>query len=235
MKKLISTSVLTLLLLATAAGQTRPAQEEPPAPPAPLEAGQVDPGRLVGEKYSNEFFGLSFSVPRGWFIQDSAARRATLEMGKDTLTANADQRKKAQMDAVVARTNVLVSALKHSPYSVTAGFNAHFACIAERVPTAVVRTGADYINMSLAVALGSPIKMELMGRMRSERVGGRLFTAADVKATLPQGVVIQKYYVLLNKGHALTFIYSYSDETDLPALKGILASVAFKPAARPRP
>lgn len=235
MKKLISTSALTLLLLTAAAGQTRPAQEEPPPPPAPLEAGQTDPGRLEGEKYTNDFFGVSFSIPRGWFVQDSAARRATLEMGKDALTANADQRKKAQMDAVVARTNVLVSALKHSPYAVTAGFNAHFACIAERVPTAVVKTGADYIQMSLAVTRGSPVRMELIGRMRSERVGGRLFTAADVRTTLPQGVVVQKYYVLIDKGHALTFIYSYSDETDLPALKGVLGSVAFRPAARPRP
>jgi hypothetical protein len=235
MKKLINTSVLTLLLLTAAAGQTGPAQQGPPPPPAPLEAEQTDPGRLEGEKYTNDFFGVSFSVPRGWYVQDSAARRATLEMGKDALTANADQRKKAQMEAVVARTNVLVSALKHSPYAVTPGFNAHFACVAERVPTAVVKTGADYIQMSLAVTRGSPIKMELMGRMRSERLGGRLFTAADVKTTLPQGVVVQKYYVMLNKGHALTFIYSYSDETDLPALKGILGSVAFKPAARPRP
>ena len=92
MKKLISTFVLTLLLLTVAAGQ-----EATPRPPAPPEAGQPDPGRLVGERYTNEFFGVSFSIPRGWFVQDSAARRVMLEMGRDAITANADQRKKAQM------------------------------------------------------------------------------------------------------------------------------------------
>ena len=128
--------------------------------------------------------------------------------------------------------SVLVSSMKHSPYAVTAGFNGSFACIAERVPTAVVKTGADYINLSLAVTRGTPVRMELAGRVRSERVGGRVFSVADVKTTTPQGVVAQKYYVLLSKGHALGLIYSYSDEADLPALRGILGSVAFKPAPR---
>jgi len=227
--------LLTFFILgASAAARARPAPAMQDPPPAAPESRALDPGRLEGEKYSNDFFGISFSIPRGWFVQDSAARRATLEMGKDALTANADQTKKAQMEAVVARTSVLLSVLKHSPYAVTPGFNAHFACVAERVPTAVVKTGADYIHMSLAIARGSPVRMEMMGRVRSERVGGRLFSVADVKTTLPQGIVIQKYYVLLTGGHAFTFIYSYSDEADLPALKGILGSVAFKPAARPR-
>lgn len=234
MKKLISTSFVTLLLLATAAGQTRPAPARQGPPPAPAGPQTVDPGELEGERYSNEFFGISFSIPRGWFVQDSAQRRATLEMGKDALAANADQTKKAQMEAVVARTNVLLSVMKHSPYAFSASFNAHFACISERVPTAVVKTGADYIRMSLDIARGSPVRMEMVGPVRSERVGGRVFSTADVRTTLPQGVVVQKYYVLLSRGHALSFIYSYSDEADLAPLKSILGSVAFKPAARPR-
>jgi hypothetical protein len=94
--------------------------------------------------------------------------------------------------------------------------------------TAIVKNGADYLTMSLRTVQGTAVKMELSGPIRTERVGGRAFSVADVKMTMPQGVAAQKYYVRLVGSYALLFIYSYVDESDLTPLKQILASVAFK-------
>lgn len=223
MTKLLKATLLSLLLLSAAAGQ----QPEP----APRAGQPFDPGRVEGRRYTNDSFRISLSVPEGWVVQDQQQSRVMLEMGKDAIFANADEKKKAAAEAGLARTAILFSASKLPPGS-TAGFNAGTALVAERVPTAVVRTGADYFQMMQRVTQGSPVRMEVQGPLRVERIGGASFTAADIRLTAPTGVAQQKYYVRVADGYALCLIYSYVDEADLPALKAILGSVKVGARAR---
>lgn len=224
MNRLIKATLLSLLFLNTGAAQ----QPEPP-PPRPLKP--FDLGRVEGRRYTNDSFRISLSVPEGWVVQDTQQSRAMLEMGKDAVFANADQKKKAAAEAGLARTAILFSASKLPPGS-TAGFNAGMALVAERVPTAVVKTGADYFRGMQRVIQGSPVRMEVQGPLRVERIGGVSFTAADIKLTTATGAAAQKYYVRVADGYALCLIYSYVDEADLAALTTILDSVKVGAPAR---
>ncbi|HLM56642.1 MAG TPA: hypothetical protein VK422_11055 [Pyrinomonadaceae bacterium] len=234
---MLKATLLSLLLFNAAAGQ-RP--DPPPrkvrvqAPRELVVEAPIDLGRVEGRRYTNDSFRISLSAPEGWVVHDSQRSRAILEMGKDVVLGNADEKKKAAAEAGLARTAVLFSASKLPPGS-TAGFNAGMVLVAERVPTVVVKTGADYVQMMQRVMQGSPVRMEVQGPLRVERVGGASFTAADIRLTTPAGVAAQKYYVRVADGYALCLIYSYVDEADLPAFKAILDSVAFKAGGRARP
>lgn len=223
MTKLLKATLLSLLLLDAAAGQ-RPG-------PTPSAAKPFDLGRVEGRRYTNDSFRISLSVPEGWVVQDQQQSRAMLEMGKDTIFGSADQKTKAAAEAGLARTAVLFSASKLPPGS-TAGFNAGMALVVERVPTAVVKTGSQYFGMMIRLTAGSPVRMEVQGPLRVERIGGASFTAADIRVSTGTNVAEQKYYVRVADGYALCLIYSYVDEADLPALKSILDSVKVGVPAR---
>lgn len=232
MKRLLSPTLFAFVILAAASagrGQTSPPQVQPPPPPRPLATPQaLDPGRLEGGVYSNDFFGLSFAVPRGWVAQDIATQKAIMEEGKTALGQGATERKKAQLDAAAARTVTLLSASKYDPRTPAPDFNAMLQCVAERVPTAIVKTGADYLTLSLRTMQGTAAKVEMVGPVRTEKVGGVTFAAADIKMSLGAAAAAQKYYAALMKGYALVLIYSYVDEADAKTFEEVLKSVRFK-------
>jgi len=236
MKRVPTITVLTVLILAAAAPALaqKPRGKAAPPPPkeivviAPVERVPVNQGRLEGDTYSNDFFGLSFSVAPGWVAVDHTTRKSIQKEGMEVIAEGASEKKKAQLDAAMARVFVLLNVSKYDVNTPRPEFNALLSCIAERVPTAVIKTGGDYIAASLRAFNGMNAKAEVVGRLRTETVGGLPFTVADIKVTAGPRVIAQRYHVRLVKGHALVFIFAYMDEEDLKAYNGMIRSVKFK-------
>ena len=235
MKLLLTTTLIASLSLAAAGdarAQTR--RQRPRQPPqkemviiAPVQV-PVDQGRLEGGRYSNDFFGLSFDIPKGWVAQDAAARQALMERGREIVGEGASAGTKTRLDSSISRTAFLLSASKYELGASGPDFNAQLSCIAERVPTAVVKTGVDYINLMMRTAQGTAAKLELTGPIRTERVGGVAFAMADAKLTTPMGTAAQKYYVTISKGYAVMLGFTYADEADAKVFDDIIRSVRFK-------
>lgn len=233
MRRVLTTTLLAALSLAAAdpaSAQTRGAAKVQPTqrPAAAQGAAAVDLGTVEGDTYSNNYFGLSFSIPRGWFVQDMEMRKALVERGKEIVGEGATNRKMAELEASVARTVYLLNVSKYDPRAPGAGFNAQIACLAERVPTAVVKTGADYLTLMTRTAQGTGAKLELTGPIRTEKVGAVTFAAADAKLTVGPGAAAQKYYVAIIKNHALMFAYTYVDEADAKAFDDLIKTIKFK-------
>ena len=229
MKRVLSTNTLAALILlaAAAAGRAQTGKTQPPPrPPGPPVA--VDQGRLAGGIYSNDFFGLSFGVKEGWVAMDAATRKKMMDAGRAVLEDGLAQKKREQMDAAMARTVFLISVSKYDVNTPSPEFNALLMCMAERVPTAVIKTGPDYVATSLRALNETAAKAELVGRVRAETLGGAPFTVADIKLMAGPRTVAQRYYVRLVKGYALVFVYTYVDEADLPALEEMIKTVRFK-------
>lgn len=235
MKRVSVTTLLAVLLLAGSApsrAQTSGQQSELPLS-SPISDGPtgetaVDRGRIEGGTFTSDFFGLSFALPQGWVAQDAAARKAVIEEGKKIVNEGASARRKAGLEASLERTSLLISVSKYDPTTPRPAFNASLLCYAERAPSAIVKTGRDYIDAMLRGFTGTGAKMELLGPVRSERLGGVAFTAADIKVTAGPYVVMQKYYVTVMKGYALVFTYSYVDEADVKTFDELIKSVKFK-------
>lgn len=235
MKLLLTTTLIASLSLAAAGdarAQTR--RQRPRQPPqkeiviiAPVQV-PVDQGRLEGGRYSNDFFDFSFDIPKGWVAQDVAAKQQIAEMGRSILSEGATERKKAGTEAAMKRTYLLLSASKYDPTKPPPGFNAILMCIAERVPTAIVKNETDYITLMLSSLKGTSVTAEMSGPLRTERVGGGTFTTGSIKMAVGGAFSVQKVYVRLLNGYALMLAYTYVDEPDLKTFEDILKTVKFK-------
>lgn len=254
MKRLLAATLISFLFLpAAGAARTQAVGDNQPPPPAPTKLPEgapedqapvsqgrlptvtpqkpvpVSQGRLEGGTYSNDFFGISFSIPQGWVAQDAAARQAIIDSGKKIFESGKNTaRERAGVEASVQRTVFLLSVSKYELGAVRPDFNAQMSFLAERVPTAVVKTGRDYLTQMMLVAKNSSANLELTGPVRAEKVGGVSFAVADAKLTIGVAVAAQKYYSTIIKGHALLFAFTYSDEADAKTFEGLIKSVRFK-------
>ncbi len=233
MRRLLPPALVAVSLLAAAhvcraqTGKAKP----PPAPIAQIELprGRVraDQGRLEDGTYSNDFFGVSFSIPRGWVVQDVATQQALLAASKEIAEEGATERKKRELEASLRRGFFLLSVSKYALGAPAPAPNAQLVCMAEG-PLPVGMTGDDYLAAVLKLAPGTGAQVELTAPSRTEGIGGVPFTAADVRLTTSRFVVTEKYYVTVRRGYALMCTYAYRDEADLKALDEILKSVRFK-------
>lgn len=233
MKRLLTPTLFAALLL-TAAADARAQTPEPrtpqPRPPygPPGNRPPVDQGQLRDGVYTNDHFGFSFTVKPGWVAMDAAARKSVMEAGKTVIGEGATAKKKAELDAAMSRTAVLITVSKHEVNTPSPEFNAMLMCLAERVPTAIIKTGEDYLNASMRGFEGTAAKVEVVGRMRAESLGGVPFTVADMKLTAGPRIVMQRYHVRVVNGYVLAFVYSYVDEVDLQPADEMLKTVRFK-------
>ncbi|MET0646749.1 MAG: hypothetical protein ABW208_09015 [Pyrinomonadaceae bacterium] len=242
MKRLLATTLISALALAAADGARAQAGGRTQTKgQAPVNVGRLPPvaaqgevpvsqGRLEGGTYTNDFFRISFSTPRGWVAQDMATRQALLESGKKIFEeGKGTAKEKTGMEASMQRTVFLLSVSKYDLSAPPPGaFNAQLSFLAERIPTAVIKTGGDYLTQMMRVAKISSATLELTGPIRTERVGRVSFAAADAKLTIGASVVAQKYFATVRDGYALLFAFSYVDETDVQAFEELIKSVRFK-------
>ena len=217
MKLLSAITLPAILFLAADAGPAQAAGQkaEPPLPTVQVETPPkrvpVDRGRLEGGTYSNDFFGFSINIPTGWVAQDASAKQAI-----------------AEAEADMSRVFYLFSASKYDLHAPGPDFNAHIMCVADRVPTAVLKTEAEYLAASLSALKEVTTKTELTRPIRTERVGGAAFGVMDVRVTNNQRSGVQRHYVKLVKGYALTLVYTYADEADLKTFEEVVKSLKFR-------
>ena len=208
-----------------ARAQETPRKSDPPPPPAETP---FDKNRVEGGALSNDFFGISFDVPKGWTVLGVAENKAAMEAGRQIVEEGASEKKKAGIEASINRVGVLLNAAKNPPGAPNQSFNALLLCMAERIPTAVIKTGPDYFSAMQRIFVGTAAKMELTSPLRAQRVGGVAFTVADVQSTIGAGVAAQRYYITLSKGYALVIVYTYFDDADLKTLDEVISSIKFK-------
>lgn len=237
MKRALTQTLLATLLIASAAHAARAqsTRQKSDPPPTPVTI-QIDPelvapfdvGKLEGGAYSNDFFGFSMTLPKGWSVVSEAEKKKFLEAGREIVEDGASESKKKGLEAAVERTHFLLTASKYPTGGAGPNFNALLFCIAERIPTAIVKTGADYVSLMQRSFAGTAAKFEFTTPVRTQKVGGADFTVADVKMSAGPVVMAQRYYVRITKGYALVMAYTYADEADLKILDEVLGTVRFK-------
>lgn len=235
MKRVPTTTLLAVLLFAGGApGRPQAGGQNVQSPPPPARVG-VPPGqvsdalgRFEDGRYINDFFGVSFTVPQGWAVQDLPARQILLEMAKDVIEEGASAKKKRDFETSMNRAGMLFSVSKYPLSAPPPGPNAHFVSMVERLPKGVALTGDGYLAAVFRLAPGTGVKPELVGPARTVEVGGVSFTAADVRITMGAAVIQEKYYVTIRKGYAFMFTYAYLDDADLKTFDEILKSMKFK-------
>lgn len=194
-----------------------------PATPATVDSKNLDRGLLDGVNYSNNFFGLSLSVPQSWVVISAQRNETIVEESNKQITG--DQKKKEQIEDSIQRSVVLLSLTK-----LPAGEpdNVSFMLIAERIPLPSIKTGVDVIQAMENAFKGTNFNIEFQAQSQTARIGGADFGVATVKNSSPNGIFMQKIYVTTKNGYALELFYTYKNDADLAALKTIVGTVKIK-------
>ena len=217
---------LSLLIFLTIVGADAIAQSGTgvhPATPVTVDAKNPDRGQLDGVNYSNNFFGLSLSVPQTWVVV-SAQRSETIATESSKLVTG-DQKKKEEIDGSIQRSVVLLSLTKLPSGEPN---NASFMLIAERIPLPSIKTGVDVIQAMESAFKGTNVSLEFQGQSQTNRIGGADFGVATVKNSSPNGTFMQKIYVTTKNDYALELFYTYQNDADLAALNSIVGTVKIK-------
>jgi hypothetical protein len=214
--------LISLMIVGTDASGQRRTRVKPSAQDV-VESRSLDPGQLDGVNYSNNFFGLTLSIPPTWVVVTAQRNRTVMEQSGKVVTGN--RKKKKEIVESVQRSLILFSLTK-----VPAGEpdNASLMLIAERLPSPSVKTGADVIQRMKNAFTGTNVSIEFQGDTQTERIGSADFAVVTVKNTSPSGIFMQKIYVTTKNGYALQLFYTYQNDADLATLNSIVGTMKMK-------
>lgn len=187
----------------------------------------VSMGEMNDGTYTNDYFGLTFSVPEDWTI---LSQEEMLEITKEgnKLIAGDDESKEEMLDLAKVKVLNLASAYKHE-LGYLDGYNPNIACIGENLSLAglVIKTGEDYLNATKEVLEGTDLSIEFKDIV-TETLGSKEFDVLQSEIDLGVIVVTQKMYATIIDGYALFFTISYADDEQKAELEDILDTITFE-------
>lgn len=198
--------------------------QAPLPPPKPQQATEpvLDLGKVEGSTYTNRYFGISLKAPKGWTILDVSAT-SMRQNAKDLVRDEKNQNFKRGMEESVDRTTALFSAFKLPQGS---QFNAVLVCLAERVPTAIVKTPRDYYNLMLnTFKLSEEVQVEVIEPFRTKKIGAKEFGTYTIKLSTNAGVLMQKQLITVKSAYALGIVFNYTEESDLRSFDETIDSI----------
>lgn len=231
MMKIILLAALSLAAVLTVGpatfAQGRSGQASPTPSSNSLPSGDklFELGKVKGSTYSNEYFGISFTAPKGWIIFDLETMKAMRESARALFRDEKDARVKRELEATLERTTPLFSASKLPP-GTTGSFNTTLVCAAERIPTAVVKTPRDYYTIMLhSMKLSQGVTIEVVNHFHLNRICSKNFVIYTLKVTSHVGIVIQKQIIAIKDSYAFGIVFTYLDESDTKAFDEMLNSI----------
>jgi len=183
-------------------------------------------GEMVGNTYSNDFFGITYVIPDNWTILTQVEIAELNGLGEDIIRENNEDFAN-KMDLSKEQTLNLTYAFMY-PLTNQNSFNPSFMSMAENLnyfQGLIIKSGSDYLNVLKGnleeVGLGYEFDV-----LTKEEIGGISF---DVLPTRIQGTYIhQKYYAAIMKKYAVCFIITYSTDIQKLDLDNLLATVQFE-------
>jgi hypothetical protein len=182
---------------------------------------------LDGSAYTNEFFGLTLTLPEGWKVQGEAADKLTGDKVRKLIDTK-DPAAQARLERSVADTLNLLTAYQY-PLGAAVHFNPAFFCAAEKIPPgADGATAADYMDVLKQTLRHSRAPVTIDRDVYTENVGGETFAVIDITTRFPNAVGHQRYYTHIKRGYALSLVLTYLTEEQLRTLTGVIESVRFR-------
>ena len=191
--------------------------------PADVTVTTPDRGVLEGSHYTNNFFGMSVSVPPSWVVVSAQRSSEVTQDVRKTITG--DQQQLKQLDDSINRSITLLSLTK-----LPAGQpdNASIVLAAEKIPSPKIKSPADVLRTMENMKQGTTLVIERLGEIQVQQIGGAEFAISSFKTTLPAITVTQKVYVTVKNGYALELFFTYLNEKDLPTLDSLVQTIKVR-------
>jgi hypothetical protein len=187
---------------------------------------RLDVGRIDKLTYTNDYFGLQLTVPEKWQIQDSEARDRLMKVGKEVIAGD-NQNMKAMLDVSEQNAVNLLTLFKF-PLGAAVDFNPSLVCVAEKVSQLPgIKKGSDYLFHVRKLLESGQLKYKFDDQVYSEKIGGTDFDFMITHLDVRNISLTQKYYASIQKGYALGFVLSSSNEIEAQEVHKILQTVNF--------
>lgn len=214
-----SLGAVLFLLAAAAAAQ--------PLPPA------RDPGRIDGWNYTQDFFGLSWTLPEDASVKGAAYTKKLAVEGVKDITD--DSLREAAAHGL-AHTNTLLT-LTLDPTERKARDGVTIVLMAERLPEAAgIETGADFLKIMVETMRATGLPVRPVPAPKPETIGGRTFDAGAFdmgEPEQPSSVMRNTIYAAARGPHILAFSLVHDNEAGLRRGREILGQVRLSSAAWP--
>lgn len=184
----------------------------------------ISVGEMNDYTYTNDYFGITFSIPQDWTIL-SEDEITKLKEASGEIVPNKEA--KEQMDLAEQKTLDLVYTHKYE-LDYTEGFNPNLSCVSENLELVgfEVKTPEAYLEQAKKQMMETGLPFEL-DEITQETVGSKQFGVLE--STIDLGIVIhQKVYVTIIDGYALVFTLSYSNVEGMDELLGIMDTITFE-------
>lgn len=188
----------------------------------------VAPGSSVVSEgtYTNEYFGLTLSIPDGWFVASKDSEQFIRDVGEDLATGD-DTALKAAVESSKKTTFQLLT-LSEFEMGATVEFNPSLILMAERVSHVPgIKSGKDYLFHSSKVLLRTQLPYELTKDAYPTRLGDREWYRADFVINQPQMPIDQSYFAAKQEDFVLVVILSAATKEQMVTLRRIADSIAL--------
>lgn len=185
-------------------------------------------GVMEGNNYSNDYFGLSLTLPDDWYIATQEEIALITDIGKELIVGD-DEEKNQQFDLSMEQTINMVFSFKY-PLDYIDGFNPNFMVMAENlnlIAGLTIKNGADYLAIMEDI-MGSTGMPYVFNDVYTEKIGGKEFHVLESGLILGYMNVNQKIYATIMDGYALVFSISFETEEDEEEAGNILKTIKFK-------
>ena len=188
---------------------------------------EIGYGEIENGVYSNQYFNMSVSAPETWIIQSQAAQKMLMETG-GSLLAGEDKNVKAMLKEAEEQTVNLFSFFKHEQ-GTPVPFNPSIMSVAENmVNMPGVKRGSDYLYHVKSFLESGQLEYKFPSEIESKVISGISFDILPAEINAGNLVVNQEYYAARINDYVLSFILSYSSESEQAELHNILSNIEFE-------
>jgi hypothetical protein len=187
----------------------------------------IDFGGFNNSVYTNNYFGLTVTVPADWSIQNQDAQRRLMKTG-GTILSGDDKNMSAVIKASELRVVNMFAVFQYQPGSPVT-FNPSILGMAEDVRALPgIKRGQDYLFHAKQFMQSGQMNIIFPKDFYSQKIGGRDFDVMESEMAIRGMVVKQRYYSAIIKGYALGLIISFTTDEQEASLQKVLDTVTFK-------
>ena len=187
---------------------------------------EIDFGTFNNSVYTNSYFEVTLTVPANWSIQDRESQERLAKVGSAAVAGN-DKNLKAVFKASEMQTVTLFAVFEH-PLGSPVPFNTSIMGIAEQVRQMPgIQRGRDYHFQVKKTLEAGQMQVTFPKEGNTERLGGVEFDVLDQEMIIRGLTIKQKYYTIIKKGYALSFVLSFTTDAEAVQLRKVLETVTF--------
>lgn len=187
-----------------------------------------DYGSWTDSTYRNDFFGLSITVPKDWYISGKEEADALFEEVLETDIVNKKEVERVKKITDITSANLFLTSRYSVEEAVEKGvFNPNIVLTVENISSSGPKIDrATYVKLARQhLVKGMP--GIVFKSQTNKTVGGQEFTSLQTELHTENVVVFQEYLVCLKNGFAVLFCLTSFEDSEKESLDAIMTTLKW--------